>query len=113
MAARFTTGSANSLALLVIGGTTSIDRCVEHALAAEAASRELPLTVAHLSEPSLRAVYGDGTVLVRPDQHVARRGTSLPLGGAAVVLDHVLGIRQAAGAEVPEADSVLAGTAAE
>jgi len=29
------------------------------------------------------------------------------------VLDHVLGIRQAAEAEVPEADSVLTGTAAE
>ena len=80
---------------------------------AEAASRGLPFTVAHLSEPSLRAMYGDGTVLVRPDQHVAWRGTSLPQGGAAVVLDHVLGIRQAAEAEVPEVGSVLAGTAAE
>jgi hypothetical protein len=77
---------------------------VEHALAAEAASRGLPFTVAHLSEPSLRAMYGDGTVLVRPDQHVAWRGTSLPQGGAAVVLDHVLGIRQAAEAEVPGQD---------
>jgi hypothetical protein len=53
-----------------------------------------------------------GTVLVRPDQHVAWRGTSLPEGGAAAVLDHVLGIRQAAEAEVPEVGSVLAGTAA-
>ena len=102
----------NSLALLVIGDTTCIDRSVEHALVAEAASRGLPFTVVHLSEPSLRAVYGDGTVLVRPDQHVAWRGTSLPQGGAAVVLDHVLGIRQAAEAEVPEAGSVLTRTAA-
>jgi 2-polyprenyl-6-methoxyphenol hydroxylase-like FAD-dependent oxidoreductase len=102
----------NALALLVIGDATGIDRNVEHALAAEAASRGLPFTVVHLSEPSLRAVYGDGTVLVRPDQHIAWRGTSLPEGGAAAVLDHVLGIRQAAEAEVPEAGLVLAGTAA-
>jgi hypothetical protein len=100
------------LALLVIGDATDIDRNVEHALAAEAVSRGLPFTVVHLSEPSLRAVYGDGAVLVRPDQHIAWRGTSLPGGGAAAVLDHVLGIRQAAEAEVPEAGSVLAGTAA-
>jgi len=79
------------LALLVIGDATGIDRNVEHALAAEAASRRLPFTVVHLSEPSLRAVYGDGTVLVRPDQHIAWRGTSLPGGGATAVLDHVLG----------------------
>jgi hypothetical protein len=65
------------LALLVIGDATGLDRNVEHALAAEAASRGLPFTVVHLSEPSLRAVYGDGTVLVRPDQHIAWRGTSL------------------------------------
>lgn len=80
--------------------------------AAEAASRGLPLTVVHLSEPSLRAAYGDGTVLVRPDQHVAWRGTSLPEGGAAAVLDHVLGIRQAPAAGAPEPGTVLAGTVA-
>jgi hypothetical protein len=102
----------NAFALLVIGEATSLDRNVEHALAAEAASRGLPFTVVHLSEPSLRAVYGDGSVLVRPDQHIAWRGASLPGGGAASVLDHVLGIRQAAEAGVPEAGSVLAGTAA-
>jgi len=101
-----------ALALLVIGDVTGIDRSVEHALATEAASRALPFTVVHLSEPSLRAVYGDGTVLVRPDQHVAWRGSALPKGGAAAVLDHVLGIRQAAEAEALEAGSVLAGTAA-
>ncbi|MGD0240921.1 MAG: FAD-dependent monooxygenase [Streptosporangiaceae bacterium] len=102
----------NSLALLVIGDTTAIDRSVEQALAAEAASRGLPFTVVHLSEPSLRAVYGDGTVLVRPDQHVVWRGAALPRGGAAAVLDHILGIRQAVEAEAPAAGSVLAGTAA-
>ena len=79
-------------------------------MAAEAASRALPFTVVHLSEPSLRAVYGDGTVLVRPDQHVAWRGAALPEGGAAAVLDHVMGIRQAAEAEVPEAGPVLIAT---
>jgi hypothetical protein len=57
-------------------------------------------------------VYGDGTVLVRPDQHVVWRGAALPRGGAAAVLDHILGIRQAVEAEAPAAGSVLAGTAA-
>jgi 2-polyprenyl-6-methoxyphenol hydroxylase-like FAD-dependent oxidoreductase len=102
----------NALALLVIGDATSVDRSVEQPLAAEAASRGLPLTVVHLSEPSLRAAYGDGTVLVRPDQHVAWRGTSLPEGGAAAVLDHVLGIRQAPAADAPEPGTVLAGAVA-
>jgi 2-polyprenyl-6-methoxyphenol hydroxylase-like FAD-dependent oxidoreductase len=100
----------NALALLVIGDATGIDRSVEHALAAEAASRALPFTVVHLSEPSLRAVYGDGAVLVRPDQHVAWRGAALPKGGAAPVLHHVRGIRPAAEAEAPEAGPVLIAT---
>jgi 2-polyprenyl-6-methoxyphenol hydroxylase-like FAD-dependent oxidoreductase len=102
--------TGNAWALLTIGDPTGIDRSVEQALAAEAASRGLPFTVVHLSEPSLRAVYGDGTVLVRPDQHVAWRGDALPEGGAAALLDHVLGVRQAAEAEAPGAGSVLAGT---
>jgi len=102
----------NALALLVIGDATGIDRSVEHALAAEAAGRALPFTVVHLSEPSLRVVYGDGTVLVRPDQHVAWRGAALPKGGCRRGARSRHGIRQAAEAEVPEAGSVLAGTAA-
>ncbi|MEW1722012.1 FAD-dependent monooxygenase [Streptomyces sp. NPDC093109] len=67
------------------------DRTVERAFAAEAAARSLPFTVIHLTDPAARAVYGTTNVLVRPDQHVAWRGTQLPVTGAAAVLDQVLG----------------------
>ncbi|WP_328297368.1 FAD-dependent oxidoreductase [Streptomyces sp. NBC_00435] len=77
----------DSFALLVLAE----DRDVEHAFTAQAAARGLPLTVIHLTDPGARAVYGTGHVLVRPDQHVAWRGTALGDGGAAAVLDHVLG----------------------
>ncbi|GIF53037.1 2-polyprenyl-6-methoxyphenol hydroxylase-like FAD-dependent oxidoreductase [Asanoa ferruginea] len=77
----------NDLALLVFTG----DRAVEKAFAAAAADRALPFTVVHLVDESVRALYGADTVLVRPDQHVAWRGGPLPAGGAAAVLDRVLG----------------------
>lgn len=67
------------------------DRTVEQALAAEAATRSLPFTVIHLTDAAARAVYGTANVLIRPDQHVVWRGTRLPDGGAAAVLDRVLG----------------------
>ncbi|SDN42580.1 2-polyprenyl-6-methoxyphenol hydroxylase [Actinacidiphila guanduensis] len=76
-----------SFALLVLTG----DRSVEHAFAREAAARSLPFTVVHLTDPAARALYAAPNVLVRPDQHVAWRGASLPAGGAEAVLDHVLG----------------------
>jgi 2-polyprenyl-6-methoxyphenol hydroxylase-like FAD-dependent oxidoreductase len=79
----------NHLALLVL----TADRSVEHAFAAEAASRGLPFTVIHLAHPGVRELYASDNVLIRPDQHVAWRGTQLPAGGAAAVLDHVLGVR--------------------
>ncbi|MCP2303301.1 FAD-dependent monooxygenase [Actinokineospora globicatena] len=76
------------LALLVL----TEDRDVEHAFVAEATARALPLTVIHLTDPAARELYGTGTVLVRPDQHIAWRGTELPLGGAGAVLDRTLGV---------------------
>lgn len=76
-----------SFALLVLDG----DRSVERSFATAAADRGLPFTVIHLTDPGALAVYGSGHVLVRPDQHVAWRGTTLPAGGAAAVLDRVLG----------------------
>ncbi|MEU3063716.1 hypothetical protein [Streptomyces subrutilus] len=77
----------DSFALLVLGE----DRAVEREFAARAARRGLPFTVIHLTDPGARAVYGAGHVLVRPDQHLAWRGTVLPEGGAAAVPDRVLG----------------------
>ncbi len=40
--------------------------------------RQLPARHLHLPQPSLRALYGAGLVVVRPDQHVAWRGNALP-----------------------------------
>ncbi|MEU2296981.1 FAD-dependent monooxygenase [Streptomyces antibioticus] len=77
----------HSFGLLVL----TEDRTVEHALVAEAAARGLPFTVVHLTDPAARALYGSPYVVLRPDQHVAWRGTRLPESGATAVLDHLLG----------------------
>jgi 2-polyprenyl-6-methoxyphenol hydroxylase-like FAD-dependent oxidoreductase len=84
-------------ALLVLGQ----DTVTGQAFAAEAASRYMPFTVIHLSDPAVRDLYGADNVLIRPDQHVAWRGAQVPEGGAAVVLDLVLGGRLA----VPSAET--------
>jgi 2-polyprenyl-6-methoxyphenol hydroxylase-like FAD-dependent oxidoreductase len=95
----------NDLALLVL----SADRSVEQSFAGEAAARSLPFTVVHLTDPAVRGLYGADNVLVRPDQHVAWRGNQLPAGGAAAVLDHILGLRPASEGAEP-ADSALVTT---
>ncbi|MCK9899533.1 monooxygenase [Parafrankia colletiae] len=96
----------SSFALLALGS----DRAVEEAFATEASARGLRFTVVHLTDPSVRALYGADNVLVRPDQHVAWRGGELPAGGAGAVLDRVLG---AGSPEVPApALPVPAGTSA-
>jgi 2-polyprenyl-6-methoxyphenol hydroxylase-like FAD-dependent oxidoreductase len=77
----------NDFGLVVLGEF----RDVEQAFAAEAAARSLGLRVIHLTDPDALSVYGPGVVLVRPDQHVAWRGTDVPDGGAAAVFDLVLG----------------------
>jgi hypothetical protein len=77
----------NAFGLLVLGNFPA----VELALAAEAVERAIPLRVIHLTDPDAASVYGPGVVLIRPDQHVAWRGTEVPDGGAAAVFDRVLG----------------------
>lgn len=80
----------NAFGLLVLGD----DRGVERAFAAEAVERGLRFTVVHLTDPEARKVYDADNVLVRPDQHVAWRGSDLPDGGAGAVLDLALGVRR-------------------
>ncbi|WP_328584401.1 FAD-dependent oxidoreductase [Streptomyces sp. NBC_00370] len=93
-----------SFALLVL----TDEREVERAVAAEAAARALPFTVVHLNSPGAREVYGATNVLVRPDQHVAWRGTQLPDTGAAGLLDRVLAVT---GHETASTELVTAGAA--
>ena len=92
----------NDLALLVL----TADRSVEQGFAAEAVARSLPFTVVHLADPAVRTLYGADNVLIRPDQHVAWRGSQLPDGGARAVFDHTLGLRRAADCGAP-ADGAL------
>jgi 2-polyprenyl-6-methoxyphenol hydroxylase-like FAD-dependent oxidoreductase len=94
----------NHLTLLVL----TADRSVEQTFAAEAAARSLPFTVVHLTDPAVRSLYGADNVLVRPDQHVAWRGSQLPDGGAGTVLDHVLGARRASEVSEPTDGALVA-----
>lgn len=48
-------------------------------LRAAAQGRGIPLTVITPDHPDLRALYGAALALIRPDQHIAWRGDSLPL----------------------------------
>jgi len=55
-----------------------------------AAEEGVPMDHLALDDPALRALWGTGLVLVRPDQHAAWRGENLPEDGSAL-LDLVLG----------------------
>jgi 2-polyprenyl-6-methoxyphenol hydroxylase-like FAD-dependent oxidoreductase len=62
------------------------------ALPEAAARRGLPLDVLVLDEPALAKVYGRGLLLVRPDQHIAWRGSACDDPRAAdAILSRVLG----------------------
>ncbi len=72
--------------------STGSDRALEASFAAAAGERGLALAVIHLHDVPAGAHYRDAAYyLVRPDQHVAWRGFAVPEGGAAAVLDRVLG----------------------
>jgi hypothetical protein len=47
----------------------------------EAAASATPLKVVELREPELRELYEQPLILIRPDQHVAWRGSRWPTGG--------------------------------
>ncbi len=62
---------------------------------AAAARANVPLQVLTLQEPALTRVYGRDALLVRPDQHVAWRGSETSTVDAAKVLHRALGWAQA------------------
>lgn len=55
------------------------------ALEQAARDRGVPLSVLELARDDVRALYARDLVLVRPDQHVAWRGDSLPADPAALM----------------------------
>lgn len=61
-------------------------------LVAAAAQRGLPLAVLPVDDPAIVGVYGHGMLLVRPDQHIAWRGSACDDRNAAnAILSRVLG----------------------
>ncbi|WP_426408491.1 FAD-dependent monooxygenase [Bradyrhizobium ganzhouense] len=56
-----------------------------------AARRRIPLSVLQLDEPDLKGVYGQEMLLVRPDHHIAWRGTGSKTPDADAVLATALG----------------------
>ncbi|MCV7287733.1 FAD-dependent monooxygenase [Mycolicibacterium wolinskyi] len=72
---------------LLVTGDQPIDTSSFETAAKE---REMPLDILALSAPSIRELYGKALVLIRPDQHIAWRGDSLPADVGAV-LDAVRG----------------------
>ncbi len=57
-----------------------------------AADRGVPLTVVELRGQSLEDLYGASLLLVRPDQHVAWRGTSVDRATAGTLLERIRGV---------------------
>lgn len=62
--------------------TTSLERAAKEL--------DVPLAIVRLDRPDLRSIYQSNLLLVRPDQHVAWRGDSLPADLRAL-LEHVTG----------------------
>lgn len=93
-----------------IGGDVALlvltsDRSAVDGFADAAARRSIALEVIHLDDRSAFAVYGAPFVLVRPDHHVAWRGTSSALDADAV-LDRVYGREAAADSAAPDRSEV-------
>ena len=57
-----------------------------------AEARSVPLTVLELHGQALEERYGASLLLVRPDQHVAWRGTSVDRATAATLLERICGV---------------------
>jgi 2-polyprenyl-6-methoxyphenol hydroxylase-like FAD-dependent oxidoreductase len=76
-----------SYTFLVVGTTVpDVQPLVDAAKA-----RNVPLSVSRLTEPAVATMYAAPLVLVRPDGHVAWRGSTFTEGGPGVLIDHVRG----------------------
>jgi len=77
----------NGLSLLRLREDADVAPFIE-----SAAARGVPLTVIELRGQALEERYGASLLLVRPDQHVAWRGTSVDRPTAGAILDRVRGV---------------------
>ncbi len=77
----------NGLSLLRLRDDADVVPFIESATA-----RRVPLTVVELRGQTLEGFYGAPLLLVRPDQHVAWRGTSVDRPAAEAVIDQVRGV---------------------
>jgi 2-polyprenyl-6-methoxyphenol hydroxylase-like FAD-dependent oxidoreductase len=71
--------------LMAVGCAPSRD------MVAAAARRGMPLAVVSFREDFLTEIYGRQQLLIRPDQHIAWRGTQLDVSSAEALLDRVTG----------------------
>lgn len=55
------------------------------AIVAAAAERKVPLSVVDIADPHARGIYERDLVLIRPDQHVAWRGATVPVDALAII----------------------------
>jgi len=77
----------NGLSLLRLRDDANVAPFIE-----SAAAHGVPLTVIELRGQALEERYGASLLLVRPDQHVAWRGTSVDRLTAGAVIDQVRGV---------------------
>jgi hypothetical protein len=68
----------------------ALDNVDSAVIEAEARMLDMPLFILRLGRPDLKPVFERDLLLVRPDQHVAWRGDSLPADVAGLLL-HVIG----------------------
>ncbi len=76
----------NGLSLLRLRDTVDVTPFIESATA-----HKVPLTIVELRGQALETLYEAPLLLVRPDQHVAWRGTSLDRASAEVIIDRIRG----------------------
>ncbi len=77
----------NGLSLLRLGDGADVAPFMQ-----SAAVRGVPLTVLDLRDQALEKIYGASLLLMRPDQHLAWRGTSVDRPTAEAIIDRVRGI---------------------
>ncbi len=77
----------NGLSLLRLRDDADVVPFIESATA-----RNVPLTVVELRGQALEKLYGASLLLVRPDQHVAWRGTSMDRATAGTIIERIRGV---------------------